>query len=501
MIRRCICLLFLTLLWALPLAAQEPAWVAWLYDSRDGRMTLVSSSGSTAQEFFLPRDRGDELYSYSVAVSGDGTRIAYSITNPGEITTFLIYDTLLESVVTRHEAGQVFYTTLDLPGANRVFNEFGSAAAFGYSRLDDSWEIVVLDVLGDRVAFRLSSGNPAAAVVSEGYLLTPLIRHYTGTTISFTPAALGTEGIAESASYDWDLLSGAVMPSDMFPSMLADVLMPTGEFVMPVLDMRLPNRLDSLPMPYQLNALHVYQPEQGARFPFFASAGWSFGPSYFVEAGQRVLATAFSLESEQVLFPLIDRSGLLLGYAPITPDVPTSIRGVEQGFIYTAAVPAGTEEVITLFFVDTRGPLSSGLKVWADSHGGRPQLVWAADISTTERAPFLPWQQLAAPILVPAEALFAPSVLPTPTVLIGGFLAVGGRALINTTEGDRLNMRSGPGTSFEIVARLDNGTLVSLLEGPRASDGFIWWRVRLTDGTEGWVVQSADDVRTLLPLE
>jgi uncharacterized protein YgiM (DUF1202 family)/lipoprotein NlpI len=76
-------------------------------------------------------------------------------------------------------------------------------------------------------------------------------------------------------------------------------------------------------------------------------------------------------------------------------------------------------------------------------------------------------------------------------------LFVGERAEVFTTEGDRLNLRGGPGLRFEIIGKLDKGAFVTLLEGPRKQDGLAWWKVRTADGTEGWAVERVDTEQTL----
>jgi hypothetical protein len=82
-------------------------------------------------------------------------------------------------------------------------------------------------------------------------------------------------------------------------------------------------------------------------------------------------------------------------------------------------------------------------------------------------------------------------------------LVVGGRAIVNTSEGDTLSLRDGPGLGFVVITRLVAGTPVTLLEGPHAYDGYNWWRIRTPDGLEGWSVESVDDrgtrLQTLLP--
>lgn len=76
-------------------------------------------------------------------------------------------------------------------------------------------------------------------------------------------------------------------------------------------------------------------------------------------------------------------------------------------------------------------------------------------------------------------------------------LFVGDRAEVFTTEGDRLNLRGGPGLRFEILGKLDKGAFVTLLEGPRKQDGLAWWKIRTADGTEGWAVERVETEQTL----
>lgn len=79
-------------------------------------------------------------------------------------------------------------------------------------------------------------------------------------------------------------------------------------------------------------------------------------------------------------------------------------------------------------------------------------------------------------------------------------LLVGEDASVYTTGGDRLNLRSGPGLNFEIAERLESGTRVTLLEGPRKVDGYAWWKIRTADGLEGWAVERVDVEQTLQPV-
>jgi uncharacterized protein YraI len=93
-----------------------------------------------------------------------------------------------------------------------------------------------------------------------------------------------------------------------------------------------------------------------------------------------------------------------------------------------------------------------------------------------------------------------PPSSPAPTIApIIAVLTIGGQAMVQTTEGDTLNLRSGPGRSFSRLGTVGNGTLVTILEGPHSADGLTWWRIHLPAGLEGWVVDFVDGVQTLVP--
>ena len=77
-------------------------------------------------------------------------------------------------------------------------------------------------------------------------------------------------------------------------------------------------------------------------------------------------------------------------------------------------------------------------------------------------------------------------------------LLVGEEAFV--TSGDELlNVRSGAGTDFDVVARVPDGERVDLLEMPQISGGYRWWHIQLPDGTDGWVVDRVDGERMLIP--
>jgi uncharacterized protein YgiM (DUF1202 family) len=50
---------------------------------------------------------------------------------------------------------------------------------------------------------------------------------------------------------------------------------------------------------------------------------------------------------------------------------------------------------------------------------------------------------------------------------------------------DAINLRTGPGTDFDVVAVMPNGTVLQILDGPTTTDGYTWYQVTSTAGV-GW---------------
>lgn len=106
---------------------------------------------------------------------------------------------------------------------------------------------------------------------------------------------------------------------------------------------------------------------------------------------------------------------------------------------------------------------------------------------------------LTAPPTIPPTATqpFAtPTVLPTLTPVPTPDLfnppdevATGYFAVVANTSGFGVTLRGGPSTNNIRVLVADEGTYMTIVEGPVADEEAdrLWWRVRLLDGTEGWV--------------
>jgi uncharacterized protein YraI len=93
-----------------------------------------------------------------------------------------------------------------------------------------------------------------------------------------------------------------------------------------------------------------------------------------------------------------------------------------------------------------------------------------------------------APTSTPLPVLaLTPTSLPMATATVVPVLRPGIQVTVTGTGGLQLSLRGGPGQSQARLRVLTEGTRLTVLEGPEASDGYNWWKVRTEDGVEGWV--------------
>jgi hypothetical protein len=74
------------------------------------------------------------------------------------------------------------------------------------------------------------------------------------------------------------------------------------------------------------------------------------------------------------------------------------------------------------------------------------------------------------------------TLTPTPFTEI----AVGATVVVQGTGGGGLNLREQPTTYAARVGSAPEGSELLVIEGPSESDGYVWWKVQKSDGTEGW---------------
>lgn len=506
----------LVMLVVLPTQAQTELWSAWVYDNGSGRAAYIAATGAVQHDLILPVlaefDAATVRYSNGLAVSPDGSRLAYRVSGLNTaglpLSAVLIYDTSTQQSIAAYQPPLVpLDDTFSFVDSVSAFNESGSAVAYSFiasatGSVPDQWGVVVLDVLTGNVLFELSNLSPAvqAQLGTDATAFLPIVQAYEGAAVQLTLFPYELQGGGIYTSYQWDVLTGRIFTTAQYPALVVDHLPATNETLLPIFDERLPNRLGEsggLALA-QNNALQVWTADIGGRIPFFGSSDFDIRTASFIENGERVVFSAFDLANNSGTFwRIAERNGTVFTI-PTISAVDNRVLGTPNGFTYmTDASPA------QLIEARTRTDGVEQVALWTATPDFRPRLVWVSP-PTVSQAVLPDWVQLAEPIF-PDIPLVAQAVSPEeiatldPITTSGGVLTVNNVALVNTTEGDRLNMRESPGLSGQIIARVEHRSRVILLEGPRPLDGFIWWRIRLSTGLEGWVVQEADGVETLIP--
>ncbi len=77
--------------------------------------------------------------------------------------------------------------------------------------------------------------------------------------------------------------------------------------------------------------------------------------------------------------------------------------------------------------------------------------------------------------------------VPTPDVSVApDVITPGYYAQVVNTDNVGVTIRGGPNASNARLTIAPEGTILLVLDGPQEGSDFLWWQVRLDDGTEGW---------------
>jgi hypothetical protein len=494
--------LFLCLSAAVVVHAQTPDWGSWegmAYDYVNGIVYQFDSSGGVAS-FSLPKVDGTlGAVPRYIAVSSDGrylTYILYDGSGPQGGTpadaNMIVYD-LVTGTPNRYPFNNIRVHALSYPTSQHIFTPDGTQLAVGYNQ-PSGWFIAVLDVANRVYGAVLNADSPGAAVISGAPLTydlpTPVVTNFDGTWVGFVMVPGG--GIPLPAalnSFAWNTQTGEVLRTIRFQTLDYDVLPATNEVIQPE-----QNPLIGTNSAFSFghnNALAVALPED-ARITFYTSEQFNLFSPTFVQNGNKMLFRSDAADGS-VSWSTIKRTGGGIGV------VSAPFEGVNLGILDAVGTDYGA-----LLITDTRLaaqrlglPLQGGKSVLhLELRDGMPstlELVFNAP-ETAGEMEFIWLRYTASPVVAYdpwADAVQAVvTAPPTATAVVSpGTLAVGRQALVFTTAGDQLNVRSGPGTQFIVVDKLNSGEIVTLVEGPTAANGLTWWRVRTPRNVEGWTVE------------
>lgn len=490
---------FTASIFVLPARAAGAPWTAWLYEQEIGRMTQVDSSYGTAKQIQLPAEAG-ATYSHNIAVSQDGTLVAYGATSASTNNVY-IYNLVTNSNVFEFNVPPNANTSFEFGGSSLDFSENNSTFAFGYGNVNMPWMLVVIDLTAFSTSSLRATDPIAAGTADSGVSFIPAVAYNRNKQISFMMIPYGTDGMPMYKSFTWHQDTNSIAPNDAYVTPDTSTFIPTNEVLSTISDDRFPgSRMQDTGFPVN-NTLQVFDPQANQRFIVTSLSG-IYDPQ-FIQAGERVALSQYYSQTDGTQIQsllVVERSGVVSSPVSGAPQNINGILGTQDGFLFSATSGGvdpksnGTD----LLYVETRQANGNynAVSVWSSPIGANGRLVWVNDQVRVMEAPFPAWGRVEPPAAVGDGA----GVDVTTGIPVGdSAYAVGVTALVQTTDNDVLNMRSGPGLSFARLGTIPNGTLVTLIEGPQNADDLIWWRVRLPDGTEGWVVVAVDGINTLLP--
>lgn len=96
------------------------------------------------------------------------------------------------------------------------------------------------------------------------------------------------------------------------------------------------------------------------------------------------------------------------------------------------------------------------------------------------------WTPIPDVAIPTVQPTFTP--VPTPDVAVApDTITPGYYAVVVNTDNVGVTVRGGPSTSNAPLTVAAEGSTLLILDGPEEANEFLWWQVRLEDGTEGWV--------------
>lgn len=510
-------------------------WEAWLYDHVVGRVARIAHDGIntvTVSDTVLP-GTGHSRY---VAPSHDGRYIAYV----SELI-LRVYDSLTNSVVATAPLPADTVSALDFTGSSYMWNATSTQVALGYGYGffggSPSWSIVVLDVPSNTPIRSLNEGTPIASAIPSGGFVIPIVQQFNDFTIIFNTLYYATEGLPQYPAYGWDFMGSTTFADDSYIGFELDQNS-LGEAVMLLSDADYPGSVQVESGYAVPNIVSAYNAFTGTRSDYLSVPG-AFRVT-FIQSSELVAVSFVDMDTgTPTAIRAYTRGGALAGEMSdgslIVANV-TSLDGIVGGFIATASSGTGRAGGTTVYRVYTRPGSTpapySAVPVWNSTLGANYEIAWVSDEAYGPSGTVEGWGSIGGiliepPILIDPQIVLTPGVIdplviPTPviinplivptvapvpvivtppnTVPVGAGLRPGAQAMVQTTEGDPLNVRAGAGRSFNVIGQANHRDTVTVIQGPVAADGFTWWQIALPSGLIGWAVDSADGIQTLIPL-
>ncbi len=477
------------------------SWNAWLYNYDTGALVHVLPDGGAITQMNFPFPPGHTQPPGMITFSRDGTLVAACLTDPQNNTSVYVYDTVNHFYYAQYSAGPVLGCSL----SRYSFSEDGSLLVFGllnhYGDPADprpDWELIVLQMGTNVIQAQLDSNSPlmtSLGLDTRGQL--PFVStfqmpqaNYPGL-VSFKPVRWGTEGACEYESIVWNLGQNQVYMGQNAGKMNLDLLLSNEEATWVDTEPTLPQ--GALMGPGCTHNVVMYSNRAGDRYALYHD-GTILSSTAFVNDGQMIAFRSTTNTSAQ--WYAIDRNGNTI---PLPANVQSyEMWGTLFGYVYlNSGAQGGAPALYNDRFDPNTGQITTNF-VWGGQAGEYWRIVYVNALSGGNGLPaFPPMPILGTPIQITPQ----PGQQP-------GQLIAGNTAMVHTTEGDLLRIRTGAGLGFPIAFQLAPGTLVTLLEGPVSANDLVWWRIQTPDGRIGWAVEGVPDasapggyIQTLQPVQ
>lgn len=389
------------LLLALPAAAQETPWTAWLYDAETGQVMLVDESGAVVRDIQLPLAQAFNAYGSSIVVSPSGAQVLFSARDTSATTLnaqLFVYDTRIESLVAAYPLSpDTLATNVQMNASGAIFDEETSRVALGIYMAGAAtgapgWHIVVLDYrIGEATATLAASDTSVTALNIRGEVV-PLIQRHEAGEVSFITVPYNTPYQTEYPAYTWTIDTGAVEQDTRYVSAGTQLLPATGEAILPMYDERLPAaQLPRDTISRLVNTLHVVEAD-GLRYPFYNETEDTIIRAYFIQNGERVLVHLYDDVTYLSTWRVLERDGSA-AMEVIVPDSARRIFATPDGFAYTIYDPA-----TALIHVTTRAEAPQVRTVWTGPEGRQMEIVHVDYVpAPLDAETLIPWARLADP--------------------------------------------------------------------------------------------------------
>jgi hypothetical protein len=361
---------------AAPALAQDESpgsdWIAWLYESSFGVITLVNQDGTVVRELPLPLAQAFDSHGHSILVSPSGSHVAFiAIDSSASIPNrqLFVYNTALNNIGATYPLDpQVEATALDLsPAPAGLFNEEARHLVFSYILFDEnnvsSWEIVILDyVTGQEIAIITAGEAAQQEPLLEDLVefVMPYVQRYQDGEVTFATVYYATEAFPEYPAFTWDLASGAV---EYAGEQALRISPPTaaGQYVRAALDADRPyaDPAETFGLPLSpLNVVRVTEADGSFR-DLHHEPERHVSSAYFVQNDERVMAQIYDAADNETVWKLIDLNGEVLAEFDAIPMSVDRVHSTPDGFAYLRY-----DQPPALIYVDTRAGVFEETILW-----------------------------------------------------------------------------------------------------------------------------------------